>query len=296
MTGSLQAHDRSFHSLISSRAEVTPVATGFGFAEGPVFGRQGTMYFSDPPSGRILQYHIPPWKTGPAEGKLSVFSSGRARGLTLDHQGRLLMCDIGAGQVVRREPDGSDTVLASHFRGRRLNSPHDLVCAVDGSIYFTDNPQRGQTGRAGRTGLARIHQITRGGELRVASDACGRPAGVALGPRQLDLYVTDSMQMNIRVFGIAPDGSLVSNHVFGELKSEQPGRVAGIKTDEEGNVYTAGPGGIWVFDRNGVNLGTVVLPEQPSNLCWGRAFLGLYFTARRSVYYLPTRVPGTRTF
>jgi len=298
MQGRLETYDPAFDRIIDRRSEVVAVATGFQRAEGPVLGRLGVLLFADPPAGRILQYAIPPCKIGPAEGSLGIVSreSNRAQGLTLDHQGRLLVSEGGPGRVVRHEPDGGVTVLASHYRDLRLSGPADLVYAIDGSVYFADSPRRGDSARAGRTGLARLYQITPAGQLRMAAPECDRPAGVGLGPRQLDLFVTDSARNNIRVFPIAPDGALLPSRVFAELATDQPGRAGGIKTDEEGNVYAAGPGGIWVFNCEGLHQGTILLPEPPSNLCWGRGFLGLYITARKSLYYVHTRVPGTRTF
>ncbi len=298
MHGRLEARDRAFHAIIDRRSEVMPVATGFALADGPVFGRLGYRLFSDPPRNRIQQYSIPPWKIGPTEGQLTVYreASNGARALTLDHQGRLLICEEKTGRVVREEPHGSFTALASHYRGRRLAAPADAVYAIDGSVYFCDHPRRGHTARSGRSGLARVYQIPRQGDLRMAPADCGRPIGLALGPRQLDLYVTDAARMNIRVFTMTPDGGLSSSRVFAALESDRPGKIGGIKTDEEGNVYAAGPGGIWVFDPQGRHLGTVLLAEQPSNLCWGRGGTGLYITARSSLYFVATRVSGARTF
>ncbi len=297
MHGRIEARDRALDAIVDRRSEVLPVATGFAFADGPFFGRLGYMLFCDPPRKRILRYSIPPWKIGPTEGKLSVHREpSDARALTLDHQGRLLACEGKAGRVVREELDGNVTVLASHYRGRRLGSPADLVYAIDGSIYFCDHPRRGQAARAGRSGLPRVYQISRKGDLTMAPPDCERPLGLALGPRQLELFVTDAARMQIRVFTIAPGGELASSRVFSELGAERNGKMGGIKTDEEGNVYAAGPGGVWIFDAQGRHLGSVFLTEQPSNLCWGRGGTGLYITARRSVYYVATRVPGTRTF
>ena len=297
MYGRIEFLDRALDAIIDRRSEVQPVAAGFAFADGPFFGRLGYMLFCDPPRNRILQYSIPPWKIGPTEGKLSVYREpSNARALTLDHQGRLLICEGKTGRVVREERDGSYTVLASDYRGKRLAGPVDLVYAIDGSIYFCDHPRRGQAARAGRSGLARIYQIPRTGDLRMAPPDCERPLGLALGPRQLDLYVTDAARMNICVFTLSPDGTLSSSRVFAELGSDRAGKVGGIKTDEEGNVYAAGPGGIWIFNAQARHLGTILLDEQPSNLCWGRGGTGLYITARHSVYFVETRIPGTRTF
>jgi gluconolactonase len=226
MHGRVETHHRVLDTIVDRRSEVLPVATGFALAGGPVFGRLGYMLFCDPPSNKILQYSIPPWKIGPTEGKLSVYreSANGARALTLDHQGRLLICEEKTGRVVREEPDGSVTVLASHYRGKRFGAPADVVYAIDGSVYFCDYPRRGQAARAGRSGLARIYQIPRKGDLRVVPPSCERPLGLALGPRQLELYATDAARMNIRVFTIAPDGGLSSSQVFAELPSDRAGR------------------------------------------------------------------------
>ena len=133
-------------------------------------------------------------------------------------------------------------------------------------------------------------------ELQQVSRENPRANGIALGPKQRKLYVADSTYKNIRVHDINDDGSLAPGRLFAEMKSDLPGVPDGLKTDEEGNVYSTGPGGVWVFAADGRELGLLVPPEQPSNLNWGAGFRGLFITARTSVYYLPTKVPGTRTY
>jgi gluconolactonase len=268
--------------VLSEAAE--KIVGGFRFTGGPVFSRIGFLLFSDAPAERILKYDFPPGRPGPGGGELTVFreKSNRANGLTFDHQGRLLTCESGAGRVTRTEKDGKVTALASQFEGKSLNAPHDLVYAIDGSIYVSD--------------FAAVYQITRQGELRVATREPERPNGVALSPKQLQLYVADSARQRIWVFDIAGDGSLSRGRVLAEIQSSQPGAADGLKTDEAGNLYIAGPGGIWVFSQSGKHLGTIRVPETPSNCAWGRGFSGLYITARTAVYYVPTRIPGTRTF
>lgn len=298
MAGSFDVKHPGFHRLIPADAEIVRVTTGFEFTEGPVFSRKNYLLFSDLPSERILQFTLPPTSRGPADGELSEFrnNSNRANGLTFDHQGRLLACETGTGRVTRTEKNGAVTVLAERYAGRRLNSPNDLVYNIEGSVYFTDMPRPGQPAGPEYMSHGAIYQITRRGDLRMVYRDGKRTNGVALGPKQLTLFAADSTERNIRVFDIEPDGALRNARVFAELDSRAEGVPDGLKTDEGGNVYCTGPGGLWVFNPEGRHLGTAVFPELPSNCCWGRGFRGLYVTARTSVYHLRTAVPGTRTF
>jgi len=255
----------ALEDLVDSKARPEQVAGGFRFTEGPVFSRRGYLLFSDIPSNRILKWE---------RGRLTTFREGSngANGLTFDHQGRLLVCETG--KVARTEKDGSNTVLASEG----LERPNDLVYAIDGSIYFTDLPK------------SRVYQITRKGTLRMVAGDCAAPNGVALSPNQQKLYLADSKQRVLRVYDIAADGALANSQVFSECRCD------GLKTDERGNVWVASDGGIRVFDAAGKGLGVIGIPEEPSNCNWGPGFRGLYVTARTSVYFVPTRVTGTRTY
>jgi len=279
----------SLRDVVDPQARMEKIAGGFRFTEGPVFSRIGFLLFSDVPAERILKYDFPPGRPGPGNGERTVFreKSNRANGLTFDHQGHLLTCEGGAGRVTRTEKDGRITVLAEQFEGKSLHAPNDLVYAIDGSIYFSDPT---------KTGVSAVYQITRQGEVRIATREPERPNGVALSPNQLTLYVADSARQRVWAFEIAGDGSLSKGRAAAEVKSDQPGAVDGLKTDEAGNLYVAGPGGIWIYTEAGKHLGTIAAPETPSNCAWGRGFSGLYITARASVYYIPTKVPGTRTF
>ena len=253
--------------LVDPKAKVEKVAGGFAFTEGPVFSRIGYLLFSDIPPKRIMKWQA---------GAVTIFreNSNGANGLTFDHQGRLLACE--SGRVTRTEKDGAIAVLAE----KGLNAPNDLVYAIDGSIYFTDL-------RGGK-----VYQIARKGEIRTVAEDCERPNGVALAPNQQKLYVADSGRRNLRVYEIAGDGALRNGRLFAEVT----GVPDGLKTDEGGNVWVAVSGGIWVFDSQGKHLGTVAVPENPSNCCWGAGFRDLYITARTSVYRIATKVNGTRTY
>ena len=299
----IYAHDTKLFELIERHAQIVKVADGFGFTEGPVFSRIGFLLFSDLRSETIHKWTVPAWEDEPHGGRLSLFrnKSQRANGLTFDHQGRLLACETGPGRVTRTEKDGSITVLAERYGNKRLSSPNDLVYNIDGSIYFSDMPRRNVPDASERTNVPAVYRIARAqipgaAKLERVSEECRRANGVALGPRHNLLYIADSTARNIRVQPIKDDGTLAAGDVFADFAGDAPGAPDGLKTDELGNVYATGPGGLWVFDSAGKHLGTVVLPEQPSNCCWGSGFKGLYVTARTSVYYLQTIATGTRTF
>ena len=263
--------------LVKPGAVPEKVVGGFAFTEGPVFSRRGYLFFSDIPANHIMKWE---------KGQTAVFreSSNGANGLTFDHQGRLLACE--KGRVTRTEKDGKITILAQ----KGLTAPNDLVYSIDGSIYFSDLLPRGAAGKS------LLYQITRHGEVRVASEECEGPNGVALSGNQLKLYVADSRARNVRVFDVLGDGALRNGKVFADLKSDLPGVPDGLKTDESGNVWVAAAGGIWVFNVEGEHLGTISTPESPTNCCWGAGFHNLYITAGKSVYKLDAEVNGTRTF
>mgnify|MGYP001046552683 CR=1 FL=1 len=260
------------------------VATGFQFTEGPVFSRIGFLLFSDIPAERIYKLE---------RGKLSVFreNSRGANGLSFDRQGRLLTCEGKAGRVTRTEKDSSLSILADRFEGKRFWAPNDLVYAIDGSIYFTDPMPRQAAPDPTRTGFSAVYQITRHGEVRLATREPARPNGVALSPNQLVLYVADSGADCIRAYEISGDGGLTGGRLFAPCR-----RPDGLKTDEAGNLYVAAEDGIAVFSPEGKLRETISVPERPSNLNWGPGFYGLYITARTSVYFLAGRGPGTRTY
>lgn len=262
----LEEKSPEFWNVVDRNAEVTKVVTGFQFTEGPVFNRRGYLLFSDIPPQRIMKWE---------RGKLTTLreNSNRANGLTFDHQGRLLVCE-GGGKVTRTEKSGSITVLAE----AGLKGPNDLVYCIDGSIYFTDLPG------------AKVYRITRQGKMDMVADDNPGPNGVALSPNQQKLYVADSKKREVRAYHIQADGRLANGRLFASTRCD------GLKTDEAGNVWVAGDGGIWVFDVAGKTLGVIRTPENPANCCWGSGFSGMYITARTSVYHVPTKVPGTRTF
>jgi gluconolactonase len=250
------------------------VAGGFGSVDGPVFSRLNYVLFSDTTASRIMKWE---------DGKVSIFrENSPTTGLTFDHQGRLLACE--RERVTRTEKNGEITVLADH-----LHAPHELVYAIDGSIYFSDP--------APAPGVPAIYQITRHGEVRVVSRDCKSPSGVALAANQQKLFAGDTGGRRIWVYEIAGDGALRGGRVFA------PALARGLKTDEAGNVWAAEDHAIAVYDAEGRCRGAIPLPEDPSNCAWGDrngehgyAFPNLYVTAKNSIYKIETKMNGTHTY
>ena len=141
-----------------------------------------------------------------------------------------------------------------------------------------------------------VYQIMRSGELRVVATDFEFPNGVALSPNQKLLYVNDSAKSHIRVFELSGDGVLTNGKEFATMKSAAEGAADGMKTDVDGNVYSTGPGGIWVFDESGQHLGTITLPQVSANIAWGDDYKTLYATARTSLYRIRLKLAGARTF
>jgi sugar lactone lactonase YvrE len=266
---------------------VTKIAGGFEFTEGPVWHPEGFLLFSDIPANTIYK-----WTPNPA---IEVFRrpSGNANGNTLDLQGRLITAEHLYRRVSRTEKNGTITILASEYQGKKLNSPNDLVVKSDGSIYFTDPPY-GIKPKEAELSFSGVYRLTPDGSLTLLVDDFMRPNGIAFSPDETKLYVNDSQEGHIRVFDVLPDGTITNGRLFAEQKDpSQKGVPDGMKVDREGNVYSTGPGGVWVFSPSGTLLGIIAVPEVPANLAWGdRDYQTLYITARHSVYAIPVKIGG----
>ncbi len=272
--------------LVGATPKIEKVVDGMFATEGPAYSRAGFLLFSDVQARRIMKWD---------HESVTAFrtDSNRSNGLTFDRLGRLLACE--AGRVTRTEHDGRITVLADQFEGKGLNIPNDLVYAIDGSIYFSDLRFRNPPPNPARTDFSALYRITPQGKLRVASRDCVRPNGMALTANQQKLYLADSGPRTLWVYDIASDGALKNGRLFADMSSGR-GVPDGLKTDEEGNIWVAGPGGIWIFNARGDRLGIVALPATPTNCCWGGDFRDFYATAHGSVYRIATNVNGTRTY
>ncbi len=265
------------------------LATGFEFTEGPVWQDDGSLLFSDIPANRTYRWT--------AEDGAVVWRepTGNANGLTLDREGRLLACEHSGRQVSRIEPDGQVTTVADRYRGKRLNSPNDVVVRSDGAIYFTDPPY-GIKPEEREQPCNGVYIFTAAGELHLLAEDFERPNGLAFSPDESILYVDDSYHRHVRAFDVRADGMIVNSRVIADMDHPQPGSPDGMKVDSEGNLYVTGATGVWVFEPDGTHLGVIVTPERPANCAWGDEDLrSLYIAARTSLYRVRVKVSGLPT-
>ena len=286
----VKAYSNAIWQIVPEKVALEQVATGFGFTEGPVWCKD-YLLFSDIPRNRIVR-----WRMRSEGPEITTFRSpsGNSNGLALDKSGRLITCEHSTRRVTRTEVDGSVSVLAERYEGRRLNSPNDVVVRSDGSIYFTDPPYGLKNFDTWKElSFNGVYRFAPDGKLVLLADDFDRPNGLAFSPDESVLYINDTSRVHIRAFDVSPDGNLSNGRVLIDMQSSETGAPDGMKVDEKGNIYCTGPGGLWVIDSNGQCLGRIMLPEIPSNLAWGDTDRrSLYITARSSIYRLRLAVPG----
>lgn len=273
------------------------LGTGFLFTEGPVWHPTGKfLLFSDMPGD-----HLRRWS---ARDGVTTFRQPchKSNGLTYDRQGRLLTCEHASSQVTRTEPDGRIVPLATNFQGKQLNSPNDIVCKRDGSVYFSDPPY----GRAKFYGVERPQELDFQGVYRVGSDPKSpellvgdfdRPNGLCFSLDEARLFVNDTARKHIRVFDVTATGGLRNGRLWAETRGDKPGAPDGMKVDGAGNVYCCGPGGIHVFAPDATPLEVIEVPEYAANFAWGDDdYRSLFITASTSLYRIRTAAPGNPVF
>jgi len=281
-----------FRRIVPEDAQVEQLGTGCQFTEGPVWvAAWGMLMFSDIPANKMKRW-IP--ELGITNFRVP---SGKSNGLTLDKRGRLIACEHANRRVSRTELDGAVVTIASHYEGKKLNSPNDVVVKSDGSIYFSDPPY-GLTAEYGELGereldFCGVYRLSPDGKtLTLLVDDFAAPNGLAFSPDESLLYIDDTERMHVRVFDVKEDGTIANGRIFAE-ESGEGGAPDGMKVDSEGNVYVTGPGGIWVFNPTGEHLGTIELPEGPANLAWGdNDWKTLYITATTSLYRIRLNIKG----
>jgi gluconolactonase len=310
--------DPAFDSLLLPDSELELVATGFVFTEGPVYRPDGLLLFSDIPANAIYKwspqmgasvYRRPAGYDGPPAPEGAYIGPN---GLTLDREGRLVICEHGNRRVTRLEKDGSITVLADRYQGKRLNSPNDAVYKSDGGLYFTDPPYglpKQDEDPAKELKFNGVYRLNPDGTLLLLTSELSRPNGLAFSPDEKVLYVANSdpaRKIWMR-YEVKADGTLGAGSVFFDATSRQEdGLPDGMKVDTNGNLYCTGPGGIWVFSPQGKHLGTIHPPQTPSNLAWGKYANThaqsplakgekadtLYITARTAIYRVRLAASG----
>jgi gluconolactonase len=282
--------------IIAPSEPINDLADGFGGAQGPAEGplwwKEGRyLLFSDIHNNRRMKY-VP-------GGGASVFlePTNRANGLTRDLQGRLIACEHDSRRVTRLELDGSLTVVANSFQGRRLNRPNDVVVKSDGCIYFTDpwtSPLPPEEWDLTFSGVYRITPDL--GTMSLLVGDFVLPNGLAFSPDESILYINDTRRRNIRAFDLMPNGMLArqTDRVFADLSGDEPGVPDGMKVDVEGNVYCGGAGGIWVMDPRGQKLGRIIhgAPATTNIAFGGDDWKTLYFTSRNHLGSVKVQIPG----
>ncbi len=292
------ALDPRFHRLVLGNAGIERIATGFRFTEGPVwFGDGRYLLFSDIPNDRILRWDE-------TTGGISAFRapSHYANGNTRDRQGRLITCEHDTQRLTRTEYDGTITILADTFEGKKLTGPNDVVVKSDGSIWFSDNGAGTRGNYLGHTAVQehpfRVYRRDpASGVLTVVAAEMQRPNGLAFSPDESRLYVVDTPVTGDKttwVFDV--DGARTSNgRVF---FNAMPGWADGIRVDVHGNVwcgFSGGPAddGVAVFAPDGVLIGRILLPERCANVCFGGVKRNrLFMAASQSVYALYVETQG----
>jgi gluconolactonase len=300
--------DSAIDAIVPTDAKVEKLAGGFQFTEGPVWHPDGYLLFSDPNANTIYRYthdgqvSVFRAKSGYAGTDIGEYGQPGSNGLTLDAEGRLTIDEHGRRRVARLEKNGVVTVLADKYQGQRLNSPNDLVYKSDGSLYFTDPPfglPRFFDDPRKELPFSGVYRLDKNGRLRLLTSELTGPNGLAFSPDERFLYV-DNWDVNRKVilrYPVLADGSLGKGDVFLDVTTSHPGEQAwdGLKVDERGNVYAAGPEGIWILSPEGRHLGTIKATETPANFAWGdEDGRTMYITARTGLYRVRLSVPGIR--
>jgi len=301
----VQVNAPAMRELVPEDAELERLGTGFTFTEGPLWNPEGFLLFSDMP-GDVRR------RWDPEGGVTEVANpSNKGNGMTFDLDGRLIVCEHVTSSVVRMDPDGTGAgreVLASHYEGKELNSPNDVIVSSDGTIYFTDPTY----GRMPGFGIEREQDLdfqglyripAGGGDPELLVDDFGQPNGLCFTADERLLYVNDTDRAHIRVFDVE-DGRPVNGRVLaegiGSGSLENGDLVDGMKLDERGNVWVTGPGvesqwGVCVYSPEGEHLGTVDSPASVGNVNWGGPnWDQLFICASDSVFRLQCSVAGNR--
>jgi gluconolactonase len=292
--GSIERLDPRFDKLVPKDAEIEVLASGFEWAEGPVWVKtDGAVLFSDIPRNRVNRwkqgeglstYLEPAGFTGPG-----AYGNERgSNGLSLDRQGNLISCEHGDRRVSRLTPGGGKRTVADNYQGKRFNSPNDVAVHSSGAIYFTDPPYglpKGFDDERRELDFCGVYRVTPDGTVTLLCDTMTRPNGICFSPDEKRLYVAQSDPQSPiwKVFNVQVDGSLDAGKTFFDgtklFASRKKGLPDGLKVDMQGNVFATGPGGVLVIAADGTHLGTILTGQATANCGFGDDGKTLYMTA-----------------
>lgn len=295
--------DERFRRLTIDSARLEKLTEGCRWAEGPAYFPAGRyLVWSDVPNDRMMRYDE-------TSNTVSVFRtpSGYSNGNTVDRQGRLVTCEHGNRRVSRTEHDGSITVIASHYDGKRFNSPNDVVVKSDGSIWFTDPAYGIDSDYEGHKadseiGACHVYRVDpQSGTVSIVADDFVRPNGLAFSPDEKRLYVADTGATHvadgprhIRVFDVGENGKLTGGDVFATCTS---GLFDGFRLDEAGRIWTSAGDGVHCYESDGTLIGKILVPEAVANVVFGGLKRNrLYICATTSLYSIMLPVNGAKTF
>jgi gluconolactonase len=295
--------DPAFDALVARDTRIEKVATGFMFTEGPLWRPEGVLWFSDVPGNLVRSL------TPAGAAKIIIRNAGGTvsappgafvgpNGMIADRDGAVLLCQHGNRRIVRVGKNMTMTSYIDKYEGRRLNSPNDLVYRSDGTLYFTDPPYglvKQDADPAKELKFNGVFLYAHGALKPMITDLT-RPNGIALSPDEKTLYISNTEPKRFWMrYDVAADG-LVSNGrmLYDAASAQGEGGPDGMKVDSRGNIYAAGPGGVWVFSSEGKHLGTIQPGETVANCTWGDDGKTLYITASTSVYRIRVSVPGEK--
>ncbi len=291
--------DPRFNDLVKTTARVEKLYEGCRWAEGPAYFPAGRyLVWSDIPNDRMLRFDE-------TTGTVGVFRhpAGYTNGNTVDREGRLVTCEHGNRRVTRTEHDGSLTVLADRFEGRRLNSPNDVVVKSDGSVWFSDPAYGIESDYEGHKaeseiGACHLYRVDpQSGECRMAAGDFDRPNGLAFSPDEGRLYVSDTGSNTdpvIRAFDVSEGGRISGGEVFATCTA---GKFDGFRFDDAGRLWTSAGDGVHCYDSDGTLIGKVLVPEVVANIVFGGPKRNrLFMCGTTSLYAVLLAVNGARTF
>ena len=301
--GTIRRLDPRLDALIPESAQIEKLAGGFQFTEGPLWFPAGYLWFSDVIGNIVRQWSPDGVVTeilpdGGGESSAPPGSFVGPNGMIADRDGAVLLCQHTNRRIARISPDRQISTAIDRYEGKRLNSPNDLVYRSDASLYFTDPPY-GLLGQdndpAKELPFNGVYRLSNG-ELQVIITDLTRPNGLAFSPDEQILYVANSEPKKLWMrYDVRPDGTVRNGQVFFDVTSStENGLPDGMKLDVKGNLYCAGPGGVWVFSPDGAHLGTIVTPETPANCNWGDDGRTLYITAETSLYRIRLAIEGRK--
>jgi gluconolactonase len=286
----------AMRNIVSETAPLESIWHGGIFTEGPVWhSEKGYFLWTDIVGDKILK-----WTPG-VGASVYMEPTGKADGLALDLEGRVLVAGWGARTVWREELDGSTVVLASHWQGKKLNTPNDIIVKSDGAIYFTDpiggmtNPGMCHEDVQQYLDVLGTYRIAPdGGGMTLVADDVVYPNGLCFSPDESLLYINDTRGRTIWVYDVQPDGSLTNGRKFYEdIFNDEPGVPDGMKCDVEGNVYCTASGGIHVIDPQGNLIGRLRTPEHVANFGFGDAdWKTMYICQMGNVWRVRMNIPG----